>query len=352
MVELAEGWDSRTRQKLFVAGCLAAGLSLRNNPLRVVSPAREFVHKLVGYGSAALLFSAIQESCRALRGRHDFINSAISGAVTGGLVVGHYQGPKYRLLGVVTWGGGCALLHLANSALQPRVLLEDYLIREGLLSPEVARRREHAAVRAAFAGVANQDVIVESLAIRERELKQLNDRLAAEAAAATAAAGGRARQAQAPAAAAIAGAAAGAASPAGAGAAAADVGADVADDDAGYLAWLQLGGLEADVLLQQQQQQQQAQGRAQGQANAEASRGLGEAQEQAGPSGAGTGGSGAAQQGHRGTGAGYSGRGGAGAEAHASGAKPRTWAEWLASPWRRRSTTAASPSAQEPGRSL
>ena len=36
--------------------------------------------------------SGVQELLRAARGRHDFINSAVAGALAGGAVVGHYQG--------------------------------------------------------------------------------------------------------------------------------------------------------------------------------------------------------------------------------------------------------------------
>ncbi|KAG2424216.1 hypothetical protein HXX76_014747 [Chlamydomonas incerta] len=237
-MSLAEGWEGRTQQKLALAGVLAAALSLRSSPLRSGSRAREFAHKLVGYSGAALLFSGVSEACRAVRGgRHDFINTAISGAVTGGAVVGHYQGPKYRLLGVVTWGGLAAALHLVNQLLQPRHILEDYLIREGLLSPEVARRRtgprslwaEADDAYRAMEARAQQDVLVESLAIRDRELQQLNARLAAAAG----------QQLQPP-------------PEAGGGGGGWE---ELPDDDPGYMAWLRIAGLDSEVLLQWQQQQ-------------------------------------------------------------------------------------------------
>ncbi|PNW89018.1 hypothetical protein CHLRE_01g054950v5 [Chlamydomonas reinhardtii] len=302
----------------------------------------EFVHKLVGYSGAALLFSGVSEACRAVRGgRHDFINTAISGAVTGGVVVGHYQGPRYRLLGVVTWGGLAAALHATNQLLRPRHILEDYLIREGLLSPEVARRRvgprslwaEADDAYRAMEARAQQDVLVESLAIRDRELKFINT--PRPAAAAVSADGGRQQQQlppQAPPAEAGGGGGGGWA-------------AELPDDDPGYVAWLRIAGLDSEVLLQQQQQQREEQ-----EQGKKGQQRLQQEQEQAaaaaspavvaGPATAWRPVDAAAAAAAVATGAAAVAAGGL--EGRAAPAAPegskqrRTWAEWLASPWRRR----------------
>ncbi|KXZ55428.1 hypothetical protein GPECTOR_3g79 [Gonium pectorale] len=161
------------------------------------------------------------------------------------------DGSQYRLLGVVTWGALCAGLHLANAVLQPRHLMEDYLIREGLLSPEVARRRE-GTLRAQGDGVARglderaQDVMYESLAIRERELRELNTRLAAG----RGAPGAPIMQQQPWPRPGASAAAAGSAASRDAAGEGEDAGDAVSDDDPGYVAWLRSSGMDAEALLQ------------------------------------------------------------------------------------------------------
>lgn len=46
-------------------------------------------------------------------------------------------GPQYRVLGALVWGPLCSMLHVLNDATQPKHLLEDLLVSEGLLSPLV-----------------------------------------------------------------------------------------------------------------------------------------------------------------------------------------------------------------------
>ncbi|GIL91942.1 hypothetical protein Vretimale_18556 [Volvox reticuliferus] len=241
---LVDGWQQRTQQKLAFAGCMAALLSLRNDPLRTASRFRDFAHKVMGYGGAAIIFSGIQETCRAVRGRHDFLNSAISGAVTGALVVGHYQGPKYRFLGVVTWGSLGAVLHIANAVLQPRYHFEEYLIREGLLSPEAARYRRTASLPKSsesgllFPEYEHRDVLIEARAIRDRELRQINERLAHARTGSTSTPNGEASKVEQD----------------------YDDEEGLADDDPAYQAWLRTSGFQADALLSQSQQLQQQPG--------------------------------------------------------------------------------------------
>ncbi|GFR48164.1 hypothetical protein Agub_g10000 [Astrephomene gubernaculifera] len=313
---LAEGWQKRTEQKLAVAGCLAAALSLRSSPLRTISRLQEFAHKLVGYGGAALLFSGIQETSRAVRGRHDFLNSAVSGGITGAVVVGHYQGPQYRMLGLLTWSSVCAVLHLTNSLMQPRHLLEDYLIREGLLSPQVALMREAAAAAAAAAAggqerglqrFEHRDVLLDSLAIRDREMQQLNARLAAGKPAAAAAG-------------------AGATASAGAGAGEDLRVDDIADDDEGYLAWLRNNGFEADALLQPRGAEAAAAGAtAEGSSSTSSSSGVSSKEGAKSAGGSGAGGSSGAEV--------------AGAAAAEGAGRKRTWREWFSRwSWRRSKT--------------
>lgn len=74
-------------------GALAAALSLRSSPLRSGSRAMEFVHKLVGYSGAALLFS----------GGHTDGGGAARG---GGGVWGQWGGEKARLAPVEGPGHG------------------------------------------------------------------------------------------------------------------------------------------------------------------------------------------------------------------------------------------------------
>ncbi|GIL65694.1 hypothetical protein Vafri_19373 [Volvox africanus] len=248
---LVDGWQQRTQQKLAFAGCMAALLSLRNDPLRTAPMFRDFAHKLMGYGGAAIIFSGIQETCRAVRGQHDFLNSAISGAVTGAVVVGHYQGPKYRFLGVVTWGSLGAVLHIANAVLHPRYYFEEYLIREGLLSPEATRYRQalshpqSSQTGLLFPEYEHRDVFVAAKAIRDREISEINQRLAAARTAPSSGPGGEALEAE-------------------------QNGEqqqqqdeeeeeEPADDDPGYQTWLQTAGFQADALLLQPKQQLQQQ---------------------------------------------------------------------------------------------
>ncbi|GLC33888.1 hypothetical protein PLESTB_000814800 [Pleodorina starrii] len=312
---LVDGWQRRTQQKLAFAGCMAALLSLRSDPLRTTSRLRDFAQKLVGYGGAAIIFSGIQETCRAVRGHHDFLNSALSGAVTGALVVGHYQGPQYRLLGVVTWGSLGAVLHIANSVLEPRHYIEDYLIREGLLSPIAARYRQAPAQRPSsevgllFPEYEHRDILLAAKEIKERELRQINDRAAAATAAAARPIGDDREG---------------------------DIEGDIPDDDPGYQAWLRTSGFEADVLLQsqpqqQQQQQQQQQTRQQTE----------QQQQLLGLAAGATGGGGEAAGESDGSGS----RAGAGASggdeaAAAPEVKARGWSSWF-TPWKWRSKGAS-----------
>ncbi|GLI60306.1 hypothetical protein VaNZ11_002422 [Volvox africanus] len=243
---LVDGWQQRTQQKLAFAGCMAALLSLRNDPLRTLSIFRDFTHKLMGYGGAAIIFSGIQETCRAVRGQHDFLNSAMSGAVTGALVVGHYQGPKYRFLGVVTWGSLGAVLHIANAVLHPRYYFEEYLIREGLLSPEATRYRQAAPSQPhssdtglLFPEYEHRDVLLAAKAIRDREISEVNQRLVAARTASTARPGGGVEAVEA----------------GRSGEQQEEEEEEPADNDPGYQMWLRTSGFQADALLLQPQQQ-------------------------------------------------------------------------------------------------
>ena len=47
------------------------------------------------------------------------------------------QGPQFRVLGAVIWGPLCGLVHVVNEVFRPRFVLEDILMREGLLDPSV-----------------------------------------------------------------------------------------------------------------------------------------------------------------------------------------------------------------------
>jgi hypothetical protein len=49
-----------------------------------------------------------------------------------------FAGPQYRLLAALMWGPLCGAAHLINDWVKPRYILEDMLIADGLLSPQVA----------------------------------------------------------------------------------------------------------------------------------------------------------------------------------------------------------------------
>lgn len=121
-----------------------------------------------------ILFAALQESIRALRGKHDAINSGVAGAVAGAIIAGHYQGPQYRLLAATLWGPICLASHLVNKVAQPRPLIEDWLINEGLLDPVVRERRTNPVLDKEEA-MPIETLIDMATRIRDQELQSLFD---------------------------------------------------------------------------------------------------------------------------------------------------------------------------------
>lgn len=244
---LEAGWEGRARTKVLCAAGLALALSVQGGATRGLSVMRELPRKFVGYTCAAVLFSGVQELLRAARGRHDFINSALAGALAGGAVVGHYQGPKYRLLGTVTWGPICGVAHAANSFFRPRYALEDYLIREGLLSPHVRRFREVQEQpdpeerRRRMEQKMRMELIKDSMAVKDREIELLNARLVAEQQVRM-----RRREPQPK---------AGSGSSSRRAAGHADPGDDDVDgDDPAFQDWLRSSGMAAEALFEEEQQ--------------------------------------------------------------------------------------------------
>lgn len=138
----------------------------------------EVPRKCLGYTGAMFLFTILQETLRAARGKHDAINSGVAGALAGALVAGHYQGPQYRLLAASMWGPICLVSHVMNGIIKPRPLIEDWLISEGLLDPVVRERR---AVKPTMAsdsqqqGMPMETLIDMATRIRDRELQTLYD---------------------------------------------------------------------------------------------------------------------------------------------------------------------------------
>jgi len=137
----------------------------------------EVPRKAIGYTGAMFVFTVLQESLRAVRGKHDAINSGVAGALAGALVAGYYQGPQYRLLSASMWGPICLASHLMNDVVKPRPLIEDWLISEGLLDPIVRERR---ATTTLIADESNEmmpmgNLIEMATAVRDRELQSLYD---------------------------------------------------------------------------------------------------------------------------------------------------------------------------------
>jgi hypothetical protein len=137
----------------------------------------EVPRKAIGYTGAMFMFTVLQESLRAVRGKHDAINSGVAGALAGALVAGYYQGPQYRLLSASMWGPICLASHLMNDVVKPRPLIEDWLISEGLLDPIVRERRAKATL---IANKSNEmmpmgNLIEMATAVRDRELQSLYD---------------------------------------------------------------------------------------------------------------------------------------------------------------------------------
>ncbi|MEW5312435.1 MAG: hypothetical protein WDW38_004071 [Sanguina aurantia] len=87
-------------------------------------------------------FDSLQESLRALRHKSDYINSMCAGAVVGAAMAGFYQGPRYRLIGALTWGAVSGGSHYLDDTFHPMHSIEDYLIDDGLLDPRVRERRQ------------------------------------------------------------------------------------------------------------------------------------------------------------------------------------------------------------------
>ena len=133
----------------------------------------EVPRKAIGYTSAMILFAALQESLRALRRRHDSINSGVAGAIAGALVAGHYQGPQYRLLAASLWGPICLASHIMNDLVRPRPMIEDWLISEGLLSPVVLERRAKLVQASQQESVPIKTLVDMATRVRDRELQTL-----------------------------------------------------------------------------------------------------------------------------------------------------------------------------------
>eukprot|EP00798_Chlamydomonas_sp_ICE-L_P028254 gene28253-31359_t len=176
---LAEEWESRTSIKLGCTALVSAIASARANSSSMRPTLEKVPGKVFGYTASMAIFCGLSEGARAIRGTHDGLNSLVAGAVTGGLVAGHFQGPQFRLLGAVLWGPICGGLHYFNDCIKPKHIFEDFMIGEGLLDPIVKERREpvpspQEVYRSVQGDTSMDDLMKLARVIQHREVMALN----------------------------------------------------------------------------------------------------------------------------------------------------------------------------------
>ncbi|KAG1667627.1 hypothetical protein FOA52_001681 [Chlamydomonas sp. UWO 241] len=176
-VPLEAGWEERAKSKINATAIVTVLASSKHAYSKNRSLFSEVPRNVFGYSLGMAAFCALQESMRSVRGTHDSLNSLVAGAVAGAVVAGHYQGPQYRLLGATLWGPICCVTHLINDALHPRLLLEDFLVSEGLLDPSVLdRRMPQSTPHELYSSVDRThmgDLIDSATRVRDRELSEL-----------------------------------------------------------------------------------------------------------------------------------------------------------------------------------